>query len=123
MERRSDRHAPRVDDALAHDTNSMTTGSPVEARSDEVREQEGPGEGEPTPGASPAAGPPERRAEIARHLEPSLFPADRDQLVADAESLRAPGEVVALLSRLPERTYRTLEEVWEALGGTPETRR
>src|SRR3954452_340970 len=102
MERGSDKHTPRVDEELKHDTDSLTHGSPVEARADEGREQEGAADEEPTPdalltGDRPTADPDtlthdevEARTELARHLEPSVFPADRAALVASAQHLQAP---------------------------------
>ena len=50
MERGSDKHSPRVDDEMDHETRSMTQGSPIEARSDEARKKEPEADGEPTPG-------------------------------------------------------------------------
>ena len=49
MERGSDKHAPRVDEEMDRETRSMTQGSPIEARTDEARMKEPPGENEPTP--------------------------------------------------------------------------
>lgn len=49
MERGSDKHAPRVDDEMERETRSMTQGSPIEARAEEGRLKEGPGDGEPVP--------------------------------------------------------------------------
>jgi hypothetical protein len=47
MERRSDKHNPRLDDEMERETESITRGSPIEARVEESREKEGPGDGEP----------------------------------------------------------------------------
>ena len=44
MERGSDKHGPRVDEELDHETRSLRQGAPVESRVEEHREQEGPGE-------------------------------------------------------------------------------
>ena len=49
MERGSDKHTPRLDDELEHETRSMTQGSPIEARSQEERMKEPPGDDEITP--------------------------------------------------------------------------
>jgi hypothetical protein len=49
VERGSDKHSPRADEELQKETKSVQ-GSPIEARAEEFREQEGPGEGEPVPG-------------------------------------------------------------------------
>src|SRR5437868_6352475 len=109
MERSSDKHAPRVDDKLKHELSSLVHGSPVEARASEAREQEGPADGEPTPDALPTGHAPganpdalshdeiEARAELARHLRPSLFPADRPTLVATARRMGATDDLVERL--------------------------
>jgi hypothetical protein len=49
MGRGSDKHGPQLDDEMDRETESITRGSPVEARAEESREKEGPGEGEPVP--------------------------------------------------------------------------
>jgi hypothetical protein len=134
MERGSDKHAPRLDEELKHDTSSLVRGSPVESRASESREQEGPADGEPTPdalisGDHPPPNPDvlthdevEARTDLARHLQPSVFPADREVLVASARRMGAPDELVARLSALPEGTFDNVEAVWEALGGRVEYR-
>src|SRR5947209_1959066 len=123
MQRRSDKHAPRVDDELKHELRSIVQGSPVEARADEAREQEGPAEGEPTPdalltGDRPSATPDalshdevEARADLARHLQPSVFPADRASIIASARRSGASDALLAGLGRLPDGTFDHLEAV------------
>jgi hypothetical protein len=49
MDRGSDKHSPRLDDEMDHETSSMTQGSPIEARADEARKKEPAGDEEPTP--------------------------------------------------------------------------
>lgn len=134
MERGSDKHATRLDENLKTETRSMVTGAPVEARAEEAREQEGPGEGDPAPdarlvggrvagdGSQPTDEELEARADIARHLQPSVFPARPAELVASAEDSYAPAWIVDLLRGLPEDRYENTEAVWEALGGTAEHR-
>jgi hypothetical protein len=134
MERSSDKHAPRVDDELKHETSSLVHGSPVESRANESREQEGPADGEPTPDAllTGGANSPtpdalthdevEARAELARHLQPSVFPADRAMVVASARRMGAPDDLVERLRTLPDGTFDHVEAVWEALGGRVEYR-
>jgi hypothetical protein len=134
MERSSDKHARRVDEELKHELRSLLQGSPVESRADEAREQEGPADGEPTPdalltGGRPTATPDtlshdevEARAELGRHLQPSVFPADRSALLASARASGASEELLAALARLPDGTFDHLEAVWEALGGRVEYR-
>jgi hypothetical protein len=133
LERGSDKHSPRLDDELEHETRSLRQGAPVESRVEEHRELEGPGEGQPTPDARLAGGrataasldldDAEARADIARFLTPSVFPADREALLADAGGNNAPAEVVERLQALPSgRVYENVQDVWAALGGTVEHR-
>ena len=133
MERGSEKHSPRVDDQLEHDTRSLTQGAPVESRVEEFREQEGPGEDQPTPDARLTGGrataasldldDAETRADIARFLNPSSFPADREALLADAEANHAPAGVAERLQALPAgRSFENVQDIWSALGGTVEHR-
>ena len=133
MERGSDKHSPRVDEQLEHDTRSLTQGAPVESRVEEHREQEGPGEDQPTPDARLTGGrataasldldDAEARADIARFLNPSSFPADREALLADAEANHAPAGVTERLQALPAgRSFENVQDIWSALGGTVEHR-
>ena len=133
MERGSDKHSPRVDEQLDHDTRSLRQGAPVESRVEEHREQEGPGEDQPTPDARLTGGrataasldldDAETRADIARFLNPSSFPADREALLADAEANHAPAGVTERLQALPAgRSFENVQDIWSALGGTVEHR-
>jgi Protein of unknown function (DUF2795) len=133
LERGSDKHSPRLDEELDHETRSIQQGSPVESRVEEHREQEGPGEDQPTPDARLSGGrataasldldDAETRADIARFLTPSTFPADREALVADAEGNQAPEEVLERIRALPAgRAYENVQDLWGALGGTVEHR-
>jgi hypothetical protein len=133
LERGSDKHSPRVDEELDRETRSLQQGSPVESRVEEFREQEGPGDGQPTPDARLAGGrataasldldDAEARADIARFLTPSAFPADREALLADARGNQAPEAVLERLQALPGgRRYENVQDVWGALGGTVEHR-
>jgi Protein of unknown function (DUF2795) len=133
LERGSDKHSPRVDEQLDHETQSLRQGSPVESRVEEHREQEGPGDDQPTPDARLAGGrataasldldDAEARADIARFLDPSAFPADREALLANAEGNQAPAEVLERLQALPGgRAYENVQDVWATLGGTVEHR-
>jgi hypothetical protein len=121
MERASDKHAQRLDDAMAADTRSMVQGAPIEARERDERLQEG-GEG---PESVAPEGLDERagRSELARHLRPSAFPGDREALLAVARDENAPGAVLDALGVLPEGVqFANVEAVWEALGGERESR-
>ena len=135
MERASDKHAQRLDDAMAADTRSMTQGAPIEARERDERLQEG-GEGpeavvrphgpnDRAAEANPALDLDERdgRSELARHLRPSAFPGDREGLLAVARDENAPGAVLDALRALPAgEEFGNVEAVWEALGGRRESR-
>lgn len=138
MERRSDKHTPRVDDELRHQTDSLVRGSPIESRAEEFREQEGGAEDEPDAGPvlthrdrpvrsdSPAEVMSEEeaneRAELARHLPPSCFPARPAELARAAAEAGATEGQLARLESLPDWLYNSMAEVWQALGGSVEHR-
>ena len=131
MERGSDKHSPRVDEELEHETQSLEQGAPVESRVEEHREQEGPGDDQPTPSALLTGGrtgsldldDAEARADIARFINPGTFPTDREGLLGSAEANNAPDAVLERLRALPGgRTYQGMPDVWAALGGTVEHR-
>jgi len=127
---RSSEHGPRIDEELDRLTSSVTRGAPVESRSEEEREQEGPADDEPVSDAviesydvRDAAGDDlELRSELARHVQPHVFPASREDVIDSAQRGRAPAEVLRWLERLPDGQYANFEGVWEALGGEREQR-
>src|SRR5215210_8701924 len=116
MQRGSDKHSPRIDENLEHDTRSMTQGAPSEARADEARHQEGAADDEPTTDALLTGDlhpeqsndalldhdEAEARSRLAAHLRPSIWPADREALLRCATELHAPSDVLDLLQRLPD---------------------
>ncbi|HET9075765.1 MAG TPA: DUF2795 domain-containing protein [Acidimicrobiales bacterium] len=123
-QRRSDKHNPRIDAELDHDTAAVTHGAPVTSRSREDLRQEDPGEVYAADAALEPGVPPgmtaddvQLRSEIAVSLRPAVFPARRAQLVQAARDERASQGLIAALGQLPEdRVYRVVEEVIEALG-------
>jgi Protein of unknown function (DUF2795) len=122
--RESTKHGPRMDDALKSETRSLEQGAPIEARVEEGREKEGPADADrdvdvtTAPPGSLGSDPVEARRELSRHLRMSVFPASRDELVAEAESQNAPSAVTAAVARLrPDETFATVHEVWAALEG------
>ena len=128
MERESTKHGPRIDEELAHETESMVRGAPVEARSrgERIKETPDAGEGAHADGRRPdvpsasALGEEEldARSEMARHLAGLDFPAERERLLEAAVRQDAPDDVIARLAMLPERVpYATVAQVWEATGG------
>ena len=136
MPRGSDKHSPRIDENLEHDTRSLIQGAPMESRADEARQQEGAADAEPTTDAllsgelhpEQANGDDlghdevEARSRLAAHLRPSIWPADRETLLACARELNAPPDVLDQLSQLPDGQFSHTEAVWEAIGGRVEYR-
>lgn len=127
-QRQSDKHSPRVDDQLEHETASVTQGAPTPSASRDDRRQEDPAE-DTGASAGPAPATPagttltgvELRSALAQSLRPGAFPADRDRLVRVAEDEGAAPEVLGRLRGLPEgRRFLVLEEVYETLGGPGE---
>jgi hypothetical protein len=108
----------------------------MEARADEARHQEGAADDEPTTDAlltgdiHPGQAQDdlldhdeaEARSRLASYLRPSIWPADRDTLVACATELHAPPDVLDRLHQLPDGTFSHTEAVWEATGGKVESR-
>ena len=129
MERETDKHNPRVDDAMAHDVESLLKGAPEESRAQEARLQEDPGVGpgrrfdlEERSGLGIPDAEVDQRAELARHLAGARFPAGRGELVAAAEAANAPESLVADLRRLPpDEAFANVQRVWLALGGEAES--
>ena len=66
----------------------------------------------------------ERRAALAEVLGKEVWPADRDTLVAKAQSSNAPDAVLGQLRRLPEgQQFDNVQDVARALGlGTEQQR-
>lgn len=94
----------------------------MSSRAEDFREQEGAGEDEPDTDSRLNIGPAEARADLARHLQPGAFPADRSRLLESAREVHAPDDVLELLEQVPEgREFATVQDVWEALG-LPEPR-
>src|SRR3954467_8845539 len=104
MERESNVHSPRLDDEMAQEVASLTHGAPIEARADDGRLLEDGGDEEAVPEAiieifedDPVGMPTAAirdRAELARHLRPSIFPAGRDAIVECASEEFAPLELL-----------------------------
>ena len=136
MERGNTKHGPRLDEEMSHEVKDSLQGQGAGARGGEWREPEPPGEDQPEvgwiPGGTRPGGAPgdltaddaEQRSELGRHLSLSAFPADRNRLRQEAESHQAPDHVLAELDRLPEgQAFRTVNEVWAALGHPTENQR
>ena len=130
MERGSDKHGRLLDEHLDHETKSLRQGAPVESRADDRRVQEDNGDDEPVVDALLTSladfgglshDEIEARSELARHLQPSIFPARRSELVASASALGAPPLLIEALAQLPDKSYENVQAVWAALGGHAES--
>lgn len=116
MERGSTKHGPVLDGEMA---NEFQTAEPR-------------GEDQPDTGAQPDGGAPpgmtydevEERSRLGRYIPRSSLPGDREELILGANTLNAPEDVITQLAGLPAgETYRTVNEIWAALGHHNEERR
>jgi hypothetical protein len=122
--RESTKHGPRMDEALKDETRSIEQGAPIEARSREDLEKEGPADSDrdvdvhTAPPGALGSDPVEARRELSRHVRMSAFPTGRKGLLAEAEGQNAPEPVLNTLRRLPaDAEFSTMHEVWAALEG------
>jgi hypothetical protein len=126
MERGSAKHGPLKDDLLDEEAYPLTHGHPAnDARGPSQHELPEADEGTvglpPSMDIAPPHALPERllelRTEVAQYLRPHDFPAARDRLIASANDLGAPPEIIELLCRLPaDRELATFVDVWRTLG-------
>lgn len=127
MQRGSDKHSPRMDEAMAHDVEGLVR-SGHDNRAD-WNSPEPSGEDQPdvdlVPDGTLAGGVPdgmteldvERRSEIASYLG-RIWPATAEQLVAVATENAAPATVLTPLQMLPgSASFGNLQELWSALSG------
>jgi hypothetical protein len=128
MERMSSKHGPRLDEEMSREVRGIVQGI-TGGRAEEWKHPEPAGEDQPDATAVPEGGyrtgapqgvssaELERFSSFGRYIGLSALPGDRDALRRSAETLLAPEDVLAELDRLPEGvTYRTVAEVWGALG-------
>ena len=129
---RPDKHGPRQDEALKEQTRDLER-SGRESHAQEWKEAEPAGEDQPQADLSPesglvggtAVGMDQRdvveRAELARWLQPSVFPATAERLVQSAGETHAPDRVIGMLKSLPaQESFDNVQDVWRALGGGTE---
>lgn len=135
MERGNSKHGPRLDDEMSREVEGTVHGT-AGSRVEEWRQAEPPGEDQPESTLAPTSdtrvGVPqgmtteevEERSRLGRFISLSALPGDRSALRRSAEENEAPDDVLAQLDRLPAQTeYRTVSEVWAALGHENETQR
>lgn len=137
MERGSDKHGPRIDEALAHEVEGLVRAG-RETHAEEWKSAEPPGEDQPevdlAPGTTLHGGVPEgmsdedveARTELGQWLGRAVFPAVRGLLIERVLNAGAPDHVVAEVKRLPSgREFANVGDVWRTLhgGGHVEERR
>jgi hypothetical protein len=130
MERGSDKHSARMDDALEHEVRG-TIQAGRDTHAEEWKSAEPSGEDQPavdlSADGSLHGGVPdgmteadvEERSTIAQYLGKEVWPATGAQLLAVAEGRSAPDAVLVRLRQLrADHSYGNLQEAWSALGGT-----
>ncbi|MFP5218698.1 MAG: DUF2795 domain-containing protein [Actinomycetes bacterium] len=135
MERGSDKHSARVDEALGAEVEGMMR-SGRETRGEQWHSAEPSGEDQPdvdlAPDGTLAGGVPdgmteadvEQRALIASYLGKEVWPAGSEALTAKAMELGAPDDVLDQLRRLPpSAVFDNVQDVWQALQGGTEAHR
>ncbi|MGA4538773.1 DUF2795 domain-containing protein [Uniformispora flossi] len=124
-DRGSDKHGPMLDDAMRSEVDSELR-SGHSSRMHEWREAEPEGDdqapafprGGPQPGSSEGLTPAdvEFRSQLARHLDRSTFPADRNALARGLVAHHAPDPLVQAVRGLRRgRTYRNVDEAARAI--------
>ena len=135
MDRGSDKHSPRRDDELKHETEGLVRSGHT-THAEEWKDPEPSGEDQPDADLAPdgtlAGGVPpgmteqdvEGRAELASYLGKDCYPMVREQVLNLAIDRNAPVRVVDLIRRLPSgREFHNVNEVWSAVGGHVESER
>jgi len=134
MERGSDKHSPKLDDQLKHETEGLVRAG-RSTHAEEWKDPEPSGEDQPdadkVPDGTLHGGTPtgmtdadvEGRAEVASYLG-NAYPMVREQIINLAIDRQAPTRVVDLMRTLPSgREFHNVNEVWSAVGGNVEADR
>lgn len=129
MDRGSDKHSPRLDEQMKHETLGLVQGN-KDTHAEEWAQPEPAGEDQPeadlAPGETLHGGVPdgmsaddvEARAQLASYLPLSVFPGVREQLLEHVMDSSAPDVVVGRVRDLPAgREFGNVGEVWRALNG------
>ena len=135
MERGSDKHSARMDDALEAEVRGMMTAG-RETRGEDWNSAEPSGEDQPdvdlAPDGTLAGGVPDGmterdvadRSELASYLGKECWPCDSAVLLEKAAEMNAPDAVLDRLRQLPTgRTFDNVQDVWSALRGGVEAHR
>ena len=135
MERGSDKHGARMDEALAHEVEG-TIQAGRSSRGEEWRDPEPSGEDQPEvdlrPDGALHGGVPvgmteedvELRSELAQALGKEIYPATTVQLLEKANESSASDRILDLLGRLPaDEMFTNVQDIWSRLGGGVEQHR
>ena len=132
MERGNTKHGVHLDEEMAHEVRGVVQGDGSDSRVAESRDPEPAGEDQPEPGRGRLEGgaPPgmtyeevAERSRLGRYIPRSRLPGDRETLVLGANEMDAPDDVLAQLASLPAaETFRTVNDIWAALGHSNEQR-
>ncbi|MEV7011492.1 DUF2795 domain-containing protein [Streptosporangium sp. NPDC051022] len=134
-ERGSAKHGPRVDEERKHEVRGTVRGGgpthaeerldpePLGDADEELIPKRYPPGHEPGTPAGITPGDVGRRSALAKWLSDARWPADRDRLLAHAETKLAPDSLVASLQDLPDGEFHNVGEVSRALGLGAERRR
>ena len=101
----ADKHGPSSDDRLKNPRRQTSAGTRHAGRAEDYPLAETTDDGI------------RLRSELARFLGPASFPGTAGDLLAHARDNDATEEVQRLLQSAPDRIYRTVEEVFEAVRG------
>ena len=125
---RETKHGVHRDDALKKEAEHLEPGR--EAHQQEWRQPESldlsdTESAQMATGGTPRGTPPgmsvadvEGRSELARWLQPAVFPAQPHRLMRSARETGAPDHILELIGRLPaDRRYSTVQDMWRDLGG------
>ena len=135
MQRGSDKHSARMDDALEGEVSGMIAAG-RDTHAEEWKSAEPSGEDQPdvqrsadgdmhggVPDGMDEAGV-EERSRLAAYLGKEVWPATGEQLLEVARGRDAPDVVVDRLAQLPPgRVFDNLQEAWITLGGGVEEHR
>jgi len=135
MERGSDKHSARMDDALDHEVEGLVRAG-RDTHAEEWKSAEPSGEDQPEVDRSAEGdlhgGVPdgmteadvEERSRLAAYLGKEVWPATGEQLAEVARGRQAPDVVLDRLAELPPgRVFDNLQDAWSQLGGGTEEHR
>lgn len=135
MQRGSDKHSARMDDALEGEVAGMMSAG-HDTHAEEWKSAEPSGEDQPEVqlsadgslhGGVPdgmTEGDVEERSRLAAYLGKEVWPATGEQLVEVARGREAPDQVLDRLRQLPAgRVFDNLQDAWTELGGGTEQHR